>query len=160
MNYKKRDLPAMPFYIGDWKKDPAIQMLTREEKMIWLEMLFLMWESSERGYLTVNGKPIDNFGLALALNLDNHLLEVCLNKFEGFGLFSRRENDGAIFSRKIVKMEEISKKRSESGRKGGNPQLKSKNLVKQKSSKSQNHAYPNAENCWEKHYPKDNYCRR
>ena len=33
MTNKKEDLPAMPFYIGDWKKDPAVSILSRENKM-------------------------------------------------------------------------------------------------------------------------------
>jgi hypothetical protein len=138
---KKKDLPAMPFYIGDWKKDPAIQVLSREDKMIWLEMIFLMWESKERGYLTVNGIPMTNEMLSTALNLDNQNLTKRLSMYEEFGLFSRRESDGAIYSRRIVKIIELSEKRKNVGLLGGNP-----NLVKQKLSKSKAKGKANAEN--------------
>jgi hypothetical protein len=138
---KKKDLPAMPFYIGDWKKDPAIQVLSREDKMIWLEMIFLMWESKERGYLTVNGIPMTNEMLSTALNLDNQNLTKRLSMYEEFGLFSRRESDGAIYSRRIVKIIELSEKRKNVGLLGGNP-----NLVKQKLSKGKAKGKANAEN--------------
>ena len=57
---KKQDLPAWNFYIGDWMKSPEIRALTLPTRMIWFEMLCFMWESTERGYLTINGKNLDN----------------------------------------------------------------------------------------------------
>jgi hypothetical protein len=140
MVIKKYDLPAMPFYIGDWKKDPAIQVLSREDKMIWLELIMLMWESEERGYLTINRKPMNNEMIASALNLDNQILSKRLTSYEELGLFSRRDSDNAIYSRKIVKIVELSNKRKNAGKQGGNP-----NLVNQKSTKSLEAGYPNTE---------------
>jgi len=141
MPTKKEDLPAMPFYIGDWKKDPAVQVLDREHKMIWLDILFLMWESKERGYLTINNKPMSEIMIAGALNLDNQKMRTCLTYFEDLGLFSRRETDDAIYSRKIVKIVELSNIRKKAGSKGGNP-----NLVKQKLSKVETKGLPITEN--------------
>jgi hypothetical protein len=132
MSDKKKDLPAMPFYIGDWKKDPAVQILSREQQMIWLDMLFLMWESKERGFLTINGNPFSDEMLSNALKLDNQSLTTILTYFGDLGLFSRRESDNAIYSRKIIKLVELSNKRKNAGSMGGNP-----NLVKQKLSKKE-----------------------
>jgi hypothetical protein len=137
---KKCDLPAMPFYIGDWKKDPAVQILNREDKMIWLELIFLMWESKERGYLTVNNKPMTTEMIAIALNLDNQTTTKRLTSFADIGLFSRRESDGAIYCRKIVNIVELSNKRKNAGKQGGNP-----NLVNQDLTKNGVRGYPNAE---------------
>ncbi len=141
MANKKEDLPAMPFYIGDWKKDPAVSVLTREEKYIWIEIMMLMWESKERGYLTINGKPYTEPMLSKSLNLDNQRLTECLTYFESLDLFSRRESDGAIYSRFQVKLVDIQNKRKTAGSKGGNPNLINQNLNKNKAS-----GYPNAEN--------------
>lgn len=138
---KKTDLPAMPFYIGDWKKDPGIQVLTREEKWIWFEMLMLMWESEERGYLTINGKPMSISMISTALNLDNQNTSKWLTYFGELGLYSYRESDGAIFSRKIVKIVQLSEKRKKAGKQGGNP-----NLVNQNSTKSEAKGLANTEN--------------
>lgn len=134
---KKKDLPYLPFYIGDWKKDPAVQTLTLEQKMVWLELIFLMWESEERGYLTINKKPIPEETLAFMLNLDKQKLEIWLTSFESLNLFSRRESDNAIYSRKILNIISLSETRSKAGSLGGNP-----NLVKPKVKQV---AYPNAE---------------
>lgn len=132
MQSKKKNLPAMPFYIGDWKKDPGIQVLTREQKMIWFEILMLMWESSERGYLTINNKPITNEMLAVALNLDNQNLSKTLTSFKELGLYSCRESDGAIYSRKQVEIIELSEKRKNAGIQGGSPILVKHRLSKKK----------------------------
>ncbi len=120
---KKDDLPYMPFYIGDWKKDPGIQALTHEQKWIWFDMCCLMWESKERGYLTINKKPMTNGQLCNALSLDLDKLKFCLTYFKDMDLFSIRESDKAIYSRKMIKMQDIRIKRKNAGSLGGNPSL-------------------------------------
>jgi hypothetical protein len=58
---KKNDLPAMMFYVGDWRKAPEIRALPLDARALWFEMLCLMWEMPRRGYLSINGKdPIDD----------------------------------------------------------------------------------------------------
>lgn len=121
--------PYMPFYIGDYKKDITVQSLDRYERNIWLDLMCLMWESSERGYLTINGKPMSHEAIARAIGEDNQNFKICLTKILDNGCFNVRE-DGAIFSRRMVRESEISVKRSISGSQGGNP-----NLLKQNSSK-------------------------
>ena len=118
---KKDDLPAMPFYWGDWFKSMDVQSLPRDIKCVWFEMLGRMWESNERGYLTINDKPMTDFAKASALGFGEDLLKYLdyEKKIEEAGLFSRRKSDGAIFSIKILKLVEIRLKRQESGRIGG-----------------------------------------
>lgn len=121
--------PYMPFYIGDYKKDITVQSLNRYERNIWLDLMCLMWESSERGCLTINGKPMSHEAIARAIGEDNQNFKICLSKILDNGCFDVRE-DGAIFSRRMVRESEISVKRAISGSQGGNP-----NLLKQNSSK-------------------------
>lgn len=123
---KKKDLPAMPWYWGDWFKAPDVRSLPRETRCVWFEMLGLMWESNERGYLTINSKPMSDFAKANALGfgeeVDKYLAQEKL--IEETGLFSRRENDNAIFSRKILKDLELREKRQNSGSQGGKASAK------------------------------------
>lgn len=134
----KKDLPAMPFYFGDWKKDPGISLLTFEEKGIWLEMLGLMWESEQRGFLVLGGQAVACEELSLMLKIEQGKLQIILKKFERIKLFS--VEDGKIFSRKILKIVELSEKRAKSGGKGG------KAKAKQNSSKSKAKPLANTEN--------------
>lgn len=115
---KKQDLPAMPFYFGDWRKAPEIRALDLDVRMIWFEMLGFMWESTERGYLTLNGKAIDNFVITKMIGVDILLLEQAIQQLEKYNVFSRRETDGAIYCRKMVRDEEIRKARSQAGMQG------------------------------------------
>jgi hypothetical protein len=115
---KKHDLPAMPFYVGDWKKAPEIRALSLAARGLWFEMLCLMWESTERGYLTINGHPMTTEVLARQVGFACNLLEGLLAELESFAVFSRRE-DGAIFCRKMIRDVELSDKRATSGAKGG-----------------------------------------
>lgn len=119
---KKYDLPAMPFYFGDWMKAPEIRALELGDRMIWFEMLGFMWESTERGYLTINNKPIQEETLARMLGLTIERLRVGLAAMSNLNVFSTRE-DGAIYSRRMVGDNAKREKFREFGKKGGNPKL-------------------------------------
>jgi len=116
---KKHDLPAMPFYVGDWKKDPGIQVMSYEMRAVWFELILLMWESKERGYLTINGKPMSLQMIAGALNLNEEKTKKLLEYFEGLDLYSKRKSDNAIYSRKILNILNLRKVRQIAGSKGG-----------------------------------------
>lgn len=119
-------MPAMQFYPADWRKDPAVQALGYFERGVWFEMLCLMHESSERGVLLLNGMPMPEEALSNALGLDNQTLNTCITKLVTYGVVKRRDDDGALFSKRMVADERLCQMRRECGKLGGNP-----NLVKQ-----------------------------
>lgn len=119
MTNKKHDLPALPFYVGDWLKCPEVRALSLDARAVWFDMLCYMWESTERGYLTINGKPIPDKNLAQMLGVDEILLKQILKQLLDFAIYSVRESDGAIYSRKMVRDEEIRKIRQKVGSEGG-----------------------------------------
>jgi hypothetical protein len=127
---KSKKLPALQFYPGDWKRDIGVQSLEPIERYVWFEMLLLMHESEERGVLILNGRPMSHKTIAQALNLDNQITTNALTSIVALGVCGVR-GDGAIFSRKMVRDEEISAKRAICGSRGGNP-----NLLNQKSTPS------------------------
>ncbi len=124
--------PAMQFYVGDWRKDPGVQALGYFERGVWFEMLCLMHESSERGVLLLNEKPMPIEGLATILGLDNQNLTNVLTLLKAYGVAKVRDLDGALFSKRMVEDEELSKIRREVGKLGGNPHLVNQNLTKPK----------------------------
>lgn len=107
----------MPFYFGDWRKAPEIRALDLDVRMIWFEMMGLMWESTERGYLTLNEKPVITPVISRMLGIDITTFERALKQMEEYNVFSRR-NDGAIYCRKMVRDEEIRRNRSKAGKVG------------------------------------------
>lgn len=95
-------MPAMQFYPADWRKDPAVQSLSYHDRGVWFEILCLMHESSERGVLLLNGLPMPDEALARVLGLDNQMLNQTLTTLLTYGAAKRRQEDGAIYSKRMV----------------------------------------------------------
>lgn len=147
---KKHDLPAMMWYWGDWFKALDVQSLPREIRCTWFEMIGKMHESSEYGILLVNGKPPEKEMLARMLGFGENidLLNHHLNLLDNYGVYSKRESDGAIYCRRMVHDADVREKRRKAGQKGGNPLLLDNHLVKQ-----QDNQIPENENETEKNKP-------
>ena len=120
-------LPAFQFYPADWRKDPGIQSLTRHDQSVWFDMLCLMHESDERGVLLLAGKPMPIEALGRILNLDEILLKQILSTLLTYGVASERQEDGAIYNRRMVRDEKLIQIRREAGKLGGNPVLLKQN---------------------------------
>lgn len=116
-------LPAIQFYPGDWHKDQGVQALDLAQRGAWFELLLMMHDSEERGVLLVNGQPMPDAVIARRLGLDNQNANQILTTLLTYGVASRREADGALFCRRMVKDEKLRQVRTEAGKKGGNPQL-------------------------------------
>ncbi len=116
---KKQDLPFQKFYWGDWFKSLDVRALPLSTRAVWFEMIGLMWQSDDRGHLTVNGKPAPDKVIALMIGITVEEYLEHLAVLEDAKLFSRRESDGAIFSRKILHDEEMHKRKAIAGRFGG-----------------------------------------
>lgn len=46
-----KKLPAMQWYPGDWRKDPAVQAADVATRGIWFELINIMWDAPERGII-------------------------------------------------------------------------------------------------------------
>tara|TARA_R100001594_G_scaffold16010_3_gene33236 strand:- start:1330 stop:1920 length:591 start_codon:yes stop_codon:yes gene_type:complete len=85
-----------------------------------------MHSCDDRGKLSLNGKPIPHQRLAKLLSIDEAKLNDTINVLLEFDVASIEVASGVIFNRRMVRDEakrlgtkEISRKRSEAGRKGG-----------------------------------------
>jgi uncharacterized phage protein (TIGR02220 family) len=116
-------MPALQFYPADWRKDLAVQALGYHDRGVWFEMLCLMHESSERGVMLLNGAPIAEDVIARLLGLDNQTFNQTLGTLLTYGVAKRRQDDNAIFSKRMVDDEKLCKIRREAGKLGGNPAL-------------------------------------
>jgi len=133
----------MPWYVGDWLKDPLVRSLPPDARALWFDMLCYMWESPERGVMVDEaGTPYTDSEIIRMVGLDNQNSGNWLNLLERKKVFSRREENNAIYSRRMVRDVCLSKIRSEAGKKGGNPDLlnqsakqSSSNLDKQNASR-------------------------
>jgi len=126
--------PAFQFYPADWRKDTALQSCSLAARGLWHEMICLMHECEPYGYMSVNGKPMKAAQIARLVGVTDREYTKLLNELEDAGVYSI-DDDGCIYSRRMVKDERLRNIRAEAGKKGGNPNLlggKVKDLDKQK----------------------------
>lgn len=115
--------PSFQFYPGDWLNDASLRMVSVGARGLWIDMLCIMHQGSEYGYLKVNGKVILPPNLARMTGTTFKELEGYLDELESAGVFSR-DDEGCIFSRRMIRDEKIRESRAAGGSKGGNPNLK------------------------------------
>lgn len=112
--------PWMKFYPSDWRADPALRMCSLAARGLWMEMLCVMHENC--GYLSINGNPVTVLQLT-NLAGGGEVIEL-LAELEGAGVFSRHEQGGAIYSRRMLRDIEKAGRDKANGKRGGSPMLK------------------------------------
>lgn len=117
--------PAFQFYPGDWLKDAALRSCSLEARGLWADMLSLMHQAEPYGHLVLNGLPIDDAALGRMVGATPSKVRRLIEELERSGTASRRA-DGALYSRRMVRDEQLRNERAEFGKLGGNPKLKGK----------------------------------
>lgn len=121
-----KKLPAFQFYPGDWLKDPNLRRCTHAAKGVWVDILCLMHESQERGYLATSGVAWSDEDIALAVGGDKSIVLACITELTLKGV-AKRDARGALYSKRMVSDERKRRLCSDAGKKGGNPALLAKN---------------------------------
>ena len=115
---RKQETP-MPFYVGDWLRCPELRVLPPDVRGLWMDMLCYMWESVERGVMVMpNGQPCTKEDIARIIGTDCSGSSKWVDSLIENKVCEVRE-DGAIYSRRMVKDNLISEKRRLAGKKGG-----------------------------------------
>lgn len=113
--------PWLKFYPSDWRADPALRMCSIAARGLWMEMLCIMHEATPRGSLRINGRAVTDKQIATLAGI--HDAASLLVEMEEAGVFSREE-DGTIYSRRMMRDEEKAAQDKANGKQGGNPTLK------------------------------------
>jgi hypothetical protein len=93
-----------------------------------MDILCFMHEGTPYGYLKVNHKVILSPNLARMCGLTLEETKGCLAELAEAGVFET-DADGVIFSRRMIRDEELRNKRAACGHLGGNPTLKDNRKV-------------------------------
>jgi hypothetical protein len=114
-----KDRPPMPFSTRDWLSCAEVKFLPPDIRGLLFDLICYMWESVECGVMVKpNCQPYTKDEITAMIGKDcsgsNGWLEVLLRS----GVCSIRD-DGAIYSRRMVKKGEIREKRRIAGKKGG-----------------------------------------
>jgi len=110
--------PWFKFFPTDWRADSQLRMCSLAARGLWIELLGIMHEAGERGLLLVNGNPVTTKQVAVIVGCTEAEASHHLQELEAAGVFSRKKN-GVIYSRRMERDENLSRKNRENGKKGG-----------------------------------------
>ncbi len=114
--------PWMKFYPADWRADQALRICSLGSRGLWIECMAIMHEADPYGYLTINGKVLDDAALARLVGSNADEVEGMMQELETAGVFSRNRH-AVIYSRRMIRDEKRAKIAREVGKTGGNPSL-------------------------------------
>lgn len=109
--------PAFQFYPSDWRKDMALQSCSVAARGLWIDLLCIAHECEPYGHLTVNGKPMTAAQIGRHTGLTQREAERLLSELDEAGVLSRTP-EGAIYSRRMVRDEDLRNRRAEGGKAG------------------------------------------
>lgn len=114
--------PWLQFYPSDWRGDPKLRLCSLAARGLWMEMLCLMHSAEPRGYLSVAGRPMSARMLASQAGCSEAEVKELTAELRDADVFSVSE-DSVIFSRRMVRDDERSRRNAANGKTGGNPLL-------------------------------------
>jgi hypothetical protein len=120
--------PSFQFYPSDWLRDTALRSCSTGARGLWIDMICFMHEGTPYGYLKVADKVILPSNLARMVGESVEVVADWLLELQEAGVYDI--DNGAIFSRRMIRDEELRQKRAEGGKLGGNPNLKVNHEVK------------------------------
>lgn len=109
--------PAFQFYPADWRKDAELQSCSVTARGLWHEAMCIMHECEPYGELRVNGNPMTLPQLARLVGMTLAECKRAMDELDEAGVPSRRD-DGAIYSRRMVRDEEVRNARAVGGAAG------------------------------------------
>ncbi len=120
---KKAKLPWIKFWPGAHLNEPSLKLSSLSARGLWADLWPMMVEAPTRGILTMpNGDNPTIEQIAKLVGSGEGEVKAAMNELEKNGVFSRTE-DGAVFSRRIVRETAALTKSIADGKRGGNPLL-------------------------------------
>ena len=121
-----KKLPAIQFYVGDWKKDVGLQSCSIAARGLWFEMLLMMHESPVRGYLMLTDTiPMHDEHIARVAGVDQQMVTHLIEELQVNGVFDYTTLElscgkvvNVIVSRRMVRDESKRQKCSAAGLRG------------------------------------------
>lgn len=114
----------MKFYCRDWRADGKLRLCSLAACGLWVDMLSLMHDEGEPyGHLCIAGQALTTpEQIAAAVGRPLRDVRRALAELERFGVLEK-SSAGCIYSRRMVRDEDVRQKRAEGGKLGGNPAL-------------------------------------
>lgn len=129
-----KKLPALQFYVGDWKRDNSVQSCSIAARGLWFEMILMMHESPHRGYLMLTeSTPMHDEHIARIAGVEQAVVTTLIEELSSKGVFdfeklqvAEGKTISVIKNRRMVADEEKRKKCSVAGLSGveNNPRVR------------------------------------
>jgi hypothetical protein len=117
--------PSFQFYPSDWLRDTALRSCSTGARGLWMDMICFMHEGSPYGHLKVGDKVILAFNLSRMVGETLDVVEGWLEELSTAGVYETTD-DGVIYSKRMIRDENLRQIRAAGGSKGGNPALMDK----------------------------------
>jgi hypothetical protein len=109
--------PSFQFYPADWRKDAALQSCSLAAQGMWINAVCVAHECEPYGHLTINGQAMTAAQLGRLVGASAKEAQALIDELLAAGVASRTAV-GAIFSRRMVRDEDIRNRRAEGGKAG------------------------------------------
>jgi len=106
--------PSFQFYPADWRKDAALQSCSLATQGLWANAMCIAHECVPYGHLTINGHPMTVAQIARLVSVPPKECEKLLAELSSAGVTSVSDA-GAIYSRRMVRDEELRNIRAAGG---------------------------------------------
>lgn len=94
--------PWSKFFWSDWESDQALRQCSLAAQGLWMRMLCICAKADPRGYLAINGVPLDVTAIATSVSRPETEVAPLVDELERWGVFSR-DRKGRIYSRRMIR---------------------------------------------------------
>lgn len=115
--------PSFQFYPADWRKDAALQSCSISAQGLWINLMCIAHECDPYGHLTINGKAMTAAQIGRLVGLSARECQSLIDELSDAGVLSFDE-EGAIFSRRMVNDERVRNARAAGGKAGSEHGIK------------------------------------
>jgi hypothetical protein len=128
--------PWSKFFWSDYESDESLRVCSLAAQGLWMRMLCLMARATPKGELRIAGEPCSVQDLVRLTSESEETVAALLGELKRRGVYSATRT-GVIYSRRMRKDTELSRKRAEIGSKGGRATVGKKSEIVFCSSKTQ-----------------------
>ena len=110
------ELPWSKFFWSDWEADQGLRLCSLAAQGLWMRILCVCAKGEPRGFLAINGQPLDATGVARLCGITAAEASTLMDELELNGVFSRDRRKW-IYSRRMIKDAKKSAEGKKSARK-------------------------------------------
>lgn len=122
---KKGKNPCILFYPKDWREDNNLQACSMTSQGVFINLMCIMHSSDKYGYLEINNIPMDDDLISKRLGISKNDFIIAKTELKNYSVL--RENEqGILYSKRMVEDYKIRQEYIKYGRLGGNPNIQNR----------------------------------